>query len=144
LGESTVISGSVTDISTFSQQYPEEQSPLVANVPVVLSYVKDGVWTDFATVNTASDGTYMYSWTPPSEGAYKVVARFEGTDAYYWSSAQQVVQVNPAASTPAASATPAANSSSQENSNTALYISGTAAVIVAIIAATVVILRKRK
>jgi len=96
LGQNVLISGSVIDMSPFSQQHPELQSPMVAGVPVVLSYVKDGTWTDFATVYTDSAGTFMYNWSPPDEGAYKIVARFEGNDAYYWSSAQAVVQVGPA------------------------------------------------
>ncbi len=95
-GESVVISGSVTDMSPFSQQHPDLQSPVVAGVPVVLSYVNDGTWADFATVNTDSTGTFMYTWTPSSEGTYKVVARFEGNDAYYWSSAQKTIQVSQA------------------------------------------------
>ena len=131
---SLVISGSVADMSPFSQQHPELQSPLVAGVPVVLSYVKDGAWTDFATVNTASDGTYMSTWNPPSEGAYKVVARFEGTPSYHWSSGQAVVQVSPATSAAA-------------NSNSGIpveYFIITVVVFAIAVVAVAVILRRRK
>lgn len=97
-GESVVISGSVTDMSPFSQERPDLQSSLVAGVPVILSYVTDDSWMDFATVTTDTAGTFMHTWTPPSEGAYKVVARFEGNDSYHWSSAQEVIQVSSAPS----------------------------------------------
>ncbi len=158
-GTSIVISGSVTDMSPFSQQHPELQSPCAANVPVVLSYVKDGTWTDFATVNTASDGTYMYTWAPPSEGAYKVVARFEGNEAYHWSSARTTVQVTSAPSAaPSPTATPPASATTPTNSpsaaptppgtgpNADIYlIAAAAAVLVIVIAvATIVFMKKRK
>ncbi len=130
-----LLSGSVTDLSPFSQQHPELQSPIVSSVPVVLSYVKDGAWTDFATVNTASDGTYMYSWTPPTEGAYGVVARFEGNDAYYWSSSQTTFQVS--------SATQAATPS---NTGIPVEYFVIAVVVIAAVAIIVValVLRRRK
>jgi outer membrane protein assembly factor BamB len=131
--QSLTISGSVTDMSPFSQQHPDIQSSQVSGVPIVLSYIKDGTWTDFATVNTASDGKYMYTWTPPNEGAYKVVARFEGNNAYYWSSAQAVVQVN--------------SSSSAANSNAGIpteYFVVTVAVFAVTVVVVALILRKRK
>ncbi len=134
--ESLVISGSVTDISSFSQKHPELQSPLVAGASVILSFVKDGTWTDFATVNTASDGTYSCTWTPPNEGAYRVVARFEGNDAYYWSSGQTTVQVSSATSSSGANIT---------QTSTELYIIVAAvAIIIVVVAATIVILKKIK
>jgi outer membrane protein assembly factor BamB len=92
--QNVVVSGSVTDMSSFSQQYPEEQSPLVSGAQVILSYVKDGTWTDFATTATSSDGTFIQTWTPPGEGTYKIVARFEGTNDYKWSSDQTLIQVS--------------------------------------------------
>ncbi len=102
VGNAVVISGSVTDESPFSQQNPALQSPCVSGVPVVLSYVdSNGDWTDFGTTTTNSAGQFTYSFTPTSAGAYKIVARFEGNNAYYWSSAQtNAIQVNPAAPSP--------------------------------------------
>ncbi|MCW4016726.1 MAG: PQQ-binding-like beta-propeller repeat protein [Candidatus Bathyarchaeota archaeon] len=142
LGQSTVIYGSVEDMSPFSQQHPELQSPVVAGVPVVLSYVKDGTWTDFATVNTASDGSYMYTLTPLNEGNYRVVARFEGTDAYHWSSAQEVIQVSPASSQAQPITPEEAIEAPLVTSETAIMI----AVAIIAIAGIVVfwVLRKRK
>lgn len=119
--------GSVTDMSPFSEQYPDLQSPLVSGVPVVLSYVKDGAWMDFATVNTASDGSYMYTWAPPSEGTYKIVARFEGNDAYGWSSAQVVI-----------------NSGSSQITDYTWHFVGLGITIIAAIVVAALVLRKRK
>jgi outer membrane protein assembly factor BamB len=165
-GQAITLSGSVTDISPFSQEHPNLQSPMVGGVPVVLSYVKDGAWTDFATVNTNSDGTFIYSWTPPSAGNYKVVARFEGNDAYYWSSAQQIVQVNqatpqtstssPASASPgtspiisgslSASVSPSGQVESPTSTGTAsmsIYIAIAVVVVVLAVIAAALVLRKR-
>ena len=132
--QSIAISGSVTDMSPFSQQHPDVQSPLVSGAKVILSYAKDGAWTDFATTNTASDGTFMQTWTPPGEGAYKLVARFEGTNDYQWSSGQAVVQVSPA---------PTVAPTSTEQPSTDMYVIAAAAVVVIVVVAALV-LRKRK
>jgi outer membrane protein assembly factor BamB len=132
-GQNVVISGSVTDMSPFSQQYPGEQSPLVSGAQVILSYVKDGTWTDFATTSTASDGSFMQTWTPPNEGTYKIVARFEGTNDYKWSSGQAILQVG------------AAGQASSTLSETTLLLFFAVAVIVilAAIAIAVVVLRRK-
>lgn len=144
-GQSTAIYGSVEDMSPFSQQHPELQNQWVDGAPVVLSYVKDGTWIDFATVNTDSAGTFSYDWTPPSEGTYKVVARFEGNDRYYYSSAQEAVQVDPATET---DLTPLENSISKledDLSNQTMYILVTLVlVIIAIVIAIYSLLKSRK
>ncbi len=103
-----VLSGSVTDESPFSQQNPTLQSPCVSGVPVILSYIaSDGTWTDFGNTTTNSAGQFTYSFTPPSTGAYTFVARFEGNNAYCWSSAEtSAVQVNPATPTPTSTPMP--------------------------------------
>jgi len=102
VGDATLLSGSVTDMSPFSQQYSSLQSPDVSGVPVVLSYIaSDGTWTDFATATTDSAGQFVYGWTPATAGGYTIVARFEGNGGYYWSSAQtNLIQVDAAAATP--------------------------------------------
>jgi len=137
LGQSALISGSVTDMSPFSQQHPELQSPVVAEVPIVLSYVNAGTWTDFATVNTDSAGTFMYNLTPSSIGGYTVVARFEGNDAYDWSSAQKVVSVSPAPE-------PEAYPEAPEYTTIELAILTAVAISIVIGAVSFYILRKRK
>jgi outer membrane protein assembly factor BamB len=160
-GESTVIYGSVADMSPFSQQHPELQSPWAANVSVVLSYIRDGGWHDFATVKTNSAGEYMYEWVAPSEGAYTVLARFEGDNAYYWSSGKTVVQVSPAPSpvpistptiaptttptiAPTATASPSPVPETGSSIGTEVYVAVAAAVVIAIVAAAALVLRKRK
>jgi len=101
VGNAVVVSGSVTDESPYSQQNPTLQSPDVSGVPVILSYVaSDGTWTDFGETTTNSVGQFSYTFTPTAAGAYRLVARFEGNDEYYWSSAETAaVQVNAATTT---------------------------------------------
>ena len=120
------------DVSPFSQQYPDEQSPLVSGAQVILSYVKDGTWTDFATTTTASDGSFMQTWTPPGEGAYKIVARFEGTNDYKWSSGQAVLQVG------------SAGSSALSLTTILLFVVAAVAIILVAIAIAVLILRRKQ
>jgi outer membrane protein assembly factor BamB len=90
LGGSTIIYGRLTDQSPASLGVP------VVRVPIILSHVRDGTWTDFAKLITAKDGTFTHEWTPPAAGIYKVVARFEGNNSYEWSSGEAMVRVKPA------------------------------------------------
>jgi outer membrane protein assembly factor BamB len=87
LGTSTIIYGRLADQSPASRGVP------VVMVPIVLSYVRDGAWNDFAKVTTAQDGTFTHEWTPPEAGLFKVVARFEGNNSYEWSSCETMVRV---------------------------------------------------
>ncbi|MFB3888982.1 MAG: PQQ-binding-like beta-propeller repeat protein [Candidatus Bathyarchaeia archaeon] len=169
LGQSTVIYGSVEDMSPFSQQHPELQYPWVKGVPITLSYIKDGGWVDFAKLQTNDYGEFEYAWTASETGAYTVIARFEGNDAYYWSSGKTMVQVSPAPPSPspkptatqAATPTPtptltlppttSAPSPSQtqapppaEAPNLVIYVAIAAVVIVAVVVAVAVYLRKRR
>ena len=50
-------------------------------------------WTDVATVMTASDGSYRYTWIPPYEGYYDFAAAYAG-DAYEPSQAKSTVKVS--------------------------------------------------
>jgi len=87
LGGSTIIYGNLTDQSPISPGVP------LVEVLIVLSYVKDGVWTDFAKVTTGVDGSFTYEWVPPATGLYKIVARFEGNNSFEWSSGEAILQV---------------------------------------------------
>ncbi len=89
LGGGTIIYGVLTDQSPISRGVP------LVGVPVVLSYVRDGAWTDFAKVTTGGDGAFTYEWVPPAAGLYKVVARFEGDNSYEWSSGEDILRVIP-------------------------------------------------
>jgi outer membrane protein assembly factor BamB len=130
-GQSVAISGSLMDMSPFSQQYPDEQSPLVSGAKVILSYVKDGAWTDFTSATTVSDGTFIQTWTPPSDGTYKIVARFEGTNDYKWSSAQAVVQVG------------SAGSSALDMNTVLIYVVAAVVIVLMAIAVAVLVLRRK-
>jgi len=50
---------------------------------VTIEYSVDGsAWTTLTTVDTASDGSYGYSWAPPSGGSYRLRSSWEGSIAY--------------------------------------------------------------
>jgi len=159
MGQTACISGSIADMSPFSQQYPELQNPWVKGASVVLCYLKDGEWYDFATVQTDDQGQFIYEWAPKSAGVYTVYARFEGNEAYHWSSAKTVVQVcaAPEASptptpeptqTPTIVPTPTASPSvvpePEAPPNMDIYIIAVAATVIIVVAAAAVFLKKRK
>jgi outer membrane protein assembly factor BamB len=161
-GQSSVIYGSVADMSPFSQQHPDLQSPWCTGVPVVLSYVKNGNWIDFATVQTDSTGAFTYTWAPANAGTYIVYSRFEGNNAYYWSSDKVVVQVSPAPSpsilpTPSPTIAPTPTPIPTTNSPsptlapqptggipTMTYIAIAAVIIIVAVVVAAVVLRRRK
>ncbi len=63
---------------------------VVSNVPVQFSYQNtDESWVDFATVNTDWNGDFLYTWTPPQVGIYRVRAFWAGSE--YYSSAEATV-----------------------------------------------------
>lgn len=67
-GESITISGAIN--ATVSGQVKIQAST-------------DGTtWNDLATVTTASDGKYSYTWTPTAKGTYKVRATWTGDATY--------------------------------------------------------------
>jgi len=89
-GSSTTIFGTVTD------QSPAHLGEYVVGVPVKLIYQTDGNWVDLATVTTNSNGDFNYLWTPPNEGVYSLMARFEGDNNYEWSTSETTIQVTSA------------------------------------------------
>ncbi len=112
-GSSVLIQGTVTDRSPGQKDTPavsdvnmtawmehlHMQKPLtgdVEGVPVELFAVgPDGRKISIGTVTSDSAGLFMMLWTPPSEGAYKVVANFTGTESYWGSSAETALGVAP-------------------------------------------------
>ena len=63
--------------------------PKPNGVPVNLFVVKpDGSEEWITTVTSNSYGNYAHEYTPSTEGIYEVIAKFEGSESYYSSSAQ--------------------------------------------------------
>jgi hypothetical protein len=117
----------------------------ITGVPVMLTAIgSDGTVTDIGTVTTNGYyGTFSYSWTPPKEDTYTVMASFNGDDSYGSSSAATAASVGPAPATPTPTPTPPAAAPD----NTGLIYATLAGVIVAIIVGIVAIfvgLRKRQ
>ncbi|MFC1487969.1 PQQ-binding-like beta-propeller repeat protein, partial [Thermoproteota archaeon] len=72
----------------------------ITGVPVMLTALgEDGSYVDIGTVITDGySGTFGKTWTPTTEGIYKIIASFEGDDSYGSSSATTWVTVGPAPS----------------------------------------------
>jgi hypothetical protein len=117
--------------------------------------------TDTFTVTSDSTGLFHKLWVPPAEGEYVIYANFLGTDSYGPSSASTAIGVTaapsaspaatqtpppttPTTATPTPTASPSQPPAPTENPNTALYVGIAAVVIIAVIAAVAVFLRKRK
>ena len=73
---------------------------IITGVPVTLSAIaEDGTYVDIGTVTSDGyTGAFGASWTPTTEGTYKIVASFAGDDSYGSSNAATYVTVGPAAS----------------------------------------------
>ena len=71
----------------------------MVGVPVSLSAIaEDGSFVDIGTITSDGyTGTFGTSWTPQTEGTYKIIASFAGTDAYGSSDAATYITVGPAA-----------------------------------------------
>jgi hypothetical protein len=154
LGDSVLIQGTVTDQSPGEpgtpaiadasmsdwMQYLYNNAPAPTNatgVPVSLRAMRsDGTVIDITHVTSDIMGHYEYTWTPPAQDTYKILATFEGSESYWSSSGQTGLSVGAALPTPAApQAAP---------DNTPLYILGaTVAIIIAIAIVGMLILRKR-
>jgi hypothetical protein len=69
----------------------------ITGVPVTLTAIaSDGPVIDIGTTRTNGYyGTFGYTWTPPSEGQYTIVATFAGDDSYGSSAASTTVSVGP-------------------------------------------------
>jgi len=113
-GSAMLIKGTVTDQSpaqkgtaavsdasmTAWMEYLHMQQPKPDNatgVSVKLVAIDEaGNEIDIGTTTSDANGLYKMMWTPPEEGAYTIVATFEGSEAYYRSQASTVVGVGPA------------------------------------------------
>lgn len=68
VGGSVILSGSIV--------------PACSGSTVAISYKSDGPWSRLATVTSGSDGSFSYSWTPPSLGSYQLMASWDGDSSY--------------------------------------------------------------
>jgi len=114
LGSGVLMKGTVTDQSpgakdtpAISDQYMDEwmkylymQFPCPADaegVPVKLEAVdSNGNTLSIGVATCDATGFYSIEWTPPHEGKYLIIAKFEGSRAYYSSSAETAILVGAA------------------------------------------------
>jgi outer membrane protein assembly factor BamB len=168
LGESLVITGTVTDTSPGTgeyaltarfpngvpvvsdesmsewmqhvyMQFPQPNN--VTGVDVTLSVLdSNGNYRDIGTTTSDADGFFKFKWTPDIDGEYTVYASFAGSESYYPSHAVSAFMVDPAPPAPA-------EPEPEPPSMTDTYVlGGVAGIIVAIAVVGVVIvlmLRKR-
>ena len=99
---------------------------------------------NFRTIGTTTtdlSGTYSYQWKPDVPGKYTVYASFNGTNAYWPSSAETSFAVD---LTPTPTSTIIEQSNVGSNTDLMYYIVGSAvAIIIAIAIVGVLMLRKR-
>ncbi len=127
-GLAVLISGAVTDVSPGTQndalmpRFPNgvpavsdecmndwmlyiykqfEQPADVTGVTVTLEAITPaGEYQYLGTTTSDVYGNYGYTFTPDTEGLYMIIARFDGSDAYYGSTSTTYLSVDPAAPYP--------------------------------------------
>jgi hypothetical protein len=166
LGQGIVIKGSVLDLSpaqpntpcvsdasmTTQMEYLHMQIPIgglwgnatMTGVNVKLSAIDpNGNYIDIGTaVSDAYSGNYAFTWTPQTQGDYKLIASFEGSESYGSSSSNTGLSIGAAAATTQPTTT--ANIDFAPVNNTLNIV--TAAVAIAIVLAVinaVLLLRKK-
>ncbi|MDR2203706.1 MAG: hypothetical protein LBE76_05355 [Nitrososphaerota archaeon] len=120
-GSTVLISGTVMDISPGTEQYnvvyrhskgvpavsdadmsewmlhvyKQFAEPLdVIGVEVLLAGEDvNGDWFEIGTTTSDRNGRFSFAWTPEKTGEYKIHAVFEGSGAYYYSTAQTEIAV---------------------------------------------------
>lgn len=165
-GQPLVIKGTVTDISTGTQQseqaarfpsgvpvasdasmgdwmgYVYQQQPCPVNftgVPVVLSVIDgNGNTRVIGMTNTDASGTYRYTWTPDITGDYTVIAAFQGTNGYWPSNARDGFTVIEAPATPTPTPQPV------NNTETYVLASAIAIIIAVAVVGAVLVFLVRK
>jgi len=167
LGSNTVVEGMVTDISPGTQEYSKTARfpngvPAVADVDmsewmlyvykqferpadavgveVVVSVIdpNDNAY-EVARATSDSSGYFGCEFTPEVPGLYKIIATFEGSEAYYGSSAETYITVEEApAATPEPTPTPA------PMTDTYVLGIGAGAIIAIIVIGLIIILMIRK
>ena len=110
-------------------------------VPVTINVVDaNGNYRPIGTTITDASGMFTYAWAPDIEGAYTVIALFDGTNGYYGSSARTSFYATSAPATPTPQPT-------QEPSAADQYfipaIAGLFAFVAIMSVVTILVLRKR-
>ncbi len=158
-GSGVTITGSVTDQSTGQKDSPaisdadmsgwmeylymQKSMPMNAKgVEVKMTAVDpNGQTSVIGTTTSDLGGSYGISWTPTVQGKYQITATFAGSDSYGSSFATTYMTVGSASASPSFSTAPNTGS----NIGTEVYILLAAvAVIAVVIAASVIVLRRRK
>jgi hypothetical protein len=160
----------VSDASMSSwMQYLYNNKPMPTNatgVTVLLqAKYSNGTLIDISHVTSDSMGHYEYAWTPPTQDTYKIIATFEGSESYWSSTEQTGLAVTKAVSpvvTPTPTATVAPTASPIVTPTVAptpspttpqgpgalpfstVYAVSAAVVIIAVVAVTALVLRRRK
>jgi len=125
--------------------YVYENQPAPTNatgVPVTLTETDhNGNTYTMGTTRTDSSGTYAFTWTPPIEGNFTIVATFAGSNSYYGQCAETHITAGAPGSTPA----PAASAPTGLASTATVEMIGVAIIIVIIIiGAVLAVLMMRK
>ncbi len=117
-GTSVLIQGSVMDISPASENTPAvsdadmsewmdylhmQNATLLNNPPKpegvtvkVAAVDSNGQVTDLGTTTSDYTGQFALSWKPTTEGLYKILATFEGSNSYYGSYAETALSIDKA------------------------------------------------
>jgi hypothetical protein len=169
VGNSIIIRGTVNDVSPGTQQaaialrfpngvpavsdsnmtawmqyvYQQASKPTSCQgVSVTINVVDaNGNYRTIGTTTSDISGTYSFEWTPDIAGKYTVVATFEGSQSYYYSSSAETTF---ATNQPAATSTPTATPA--QSMADLYFVPGIIGVIVVVIVVGAVILfalRKR-
>jgi outer membrane protein assembly factor BamB len=183
VGTGVLLQGTVTDqspgapgtpaVSDDSQDqwmgylYMNKPKPTNASGVTVFLQAKtsDGSIIDITHVQSDSYGQYVYTWIPPAQDTYKIIASFEGSKSYFASSGECGLSVGPAAAvapivvptptpvstaspiiTPTVAPTPSPTTPQGPGGlpSSTVYAVSAAAIIIAIIAVAALVLRRRK
>ena len=164
-GATVLIEGSVTDQSSGAKDtpaisydsmtpwmeyvYKQQPKPTDATGVSVTLSVFDSNNNTYTIGTTTSDikGNFAVAWTPPVPGLYKVTATFEGSASYYTSSAETAISVTNAPSAQVSTPTPASPSQAEAPNSgvpTTTYIAIAAGVVIVAVLAAALVLRRRK
>ncbi|MDR2707815.1 MAG: PQQ-binding-like beta-propeller repeat protein [Nitrososphaerota archaeon] len=149
-GTSVLIQGSVFDMSPGAPNTPAvsdanmdewmdylygQNATLINNPPApegvsirLTAIDQNGNPTDLGTVTSDSSGLYKTMWTPDNEGAYTIYATFDGSNSYWGSYATTALGVAQADKT---------------TNYTWIIIGASIAIIVAVVLATIIVLKKK-